>query len=261
MKFREGDIIEVIDEKGKKFVFSLKKGEKFHFHLGFLDHNEILGKEEGNVILTSKKKKVFVFKVDLASYVLKMGRGAQIIYPKDIGQIIIKGEIFPGLKVLEAGTGSGALTLFLLRILGEKGALISYEKREDFLKIAKKNIKRFLGKLPENLILRRRDIYKEGITQKDFNLDRIIFDLAEPWNALSWAKKALKAGGILLCYNPTVGQMLKTKNELEKIGGFYFKEMTETLEREWKIEKRIIRPKERMVAHTGFILVAKRLAK
>jgi len=259
MKFRQGQFVELIDSKGRKYLFKLKKGKKFHFHQGFVLHDDIIGKEPGCEILTSQKKKVFVFSPTTRTYVLKMQRGAQIIYPKDIGAILVLGDIYPGLKILEAGTGSGALTIYLLKILGNKGKLISYEQRKEFLETAQKNIKKHFGTVPKNLILRQRDIYKQGIKKEDRGLDRIILDLPEPWKALKTAKESLLPGGILVCYNPTVQQMFQIKQELDKIGGFYFEGMYEVLRREWKIEEQSMRPKDRMVAHTGFILAARKL--
>jgi len=257
-KFKEGDFVEIIDKKGKRYIFRLQKGKEFCFHQGKIEHNQIIGKEKGSLILTSRGEKVFVFSPLLLNFVLKMKRGAQIIYPKDIGHILVWGEIYPGLKILEAGTGSGALTIFLLKFTQGKGKIISYERRKEFLENAKRNIKNYFGTLPANLILRQRDIYKEGILKEDYNLDRIIFDLPEPWRALKFAKEALKPGGILICYNPTTIQMYQIKEELDKIGGFYFEGMFEILQRRWKIEKNSIRPVDRMVAHTGFIFVARK---
>ena len=259
MKFQAGQFVELIDAKGRRYVFQLKKNEKFHFHQGFVLHNEIIGKKPGCQLVSSKGKKVVVFYPKAGTFVLKMRRGAQIIYPKDLGAILTLGDISLNNKVLEAGTGSGALTIYLLKSVGEKGKVISYERRKEFLKIAKENIKNYFGKLPQNLILRERDIYKQGIKKEDRNLDRIILDLAEPWRAISSVEQGLKAGGILIVYNPTVQQMLKVKKEIDKAKCFYFEGMYEVLQREWKIEERSMRPKDRMVAHTGFILVARRL--
>lgn len=261
MKFKSGQLVELIDSKGRRYIFCLKKDEKFHFHQGFVLHNDIIGKEPGCEVITSKGKKAIVFYPKTSTYVLKMKRGAQIIYPKDIGAIITLGDIFSGLKVLEAGTGSGALTIYLLKIIGENGKIISYEQRKEFLQTAKDNIKSHFGKLPKNLILRNRDIYKQGIKNEDRNLDRVILDLPEPWRALGFVKTSLNPGGILVIYNPTVQQMLRTKKELDKVKGFYFEGMYEVLQRGWKIEKISMRPKDRMVAHTGFILVARRMTK
>ncbi len=260
MKFKTGQFVELIDTKGRKYIFQLKKNEKFHFHQGFVLHNEIIGKEPGCQLVSSKGKKVLVFYPKTSDFLLKMKRGAQIIYPKDLGAILTLGDISLNNKVLEAGTGSGALTIYLLKMVGEKGKVISYERRKEFLERAKENIKNYFGKLPQNLILRKRDIYKQGIRKEDKNLDRVVLDLPEPWRAIDAVKKSLKAGGILMVYNPTVQQMLKVKKEIDKTKRFYFEGMYEVLQREWKIEEMSMRPKDRMVAHTGFILVARRLS-
>ncbi|MCX8095799.1 MAG: tRNA (adenine-N1)-methyltransferase [Caldisericia bacterium] len=258
MKFKEGDLVEIIDKKERVFILKLKKGEKFHFHLGFIEHDQIIGKNFGIKIKTSKGFNVFVFPIKKTNFILHMKRGAQIIYPKDIGQILIYGDIHSGLKIFEAGGGSGALSIYLLSIIGKRGKLITYDLRDDFLEILKENIIRFFGEIPKNFILRKRDIYNEGLEKKDKNFDRVILDLPEPWNALKNVDKGLKRGGILISYNPTIQQIIKFKSELDKLRNYYFEGMFEILERRWKIEENSVRPIDRMVAHTGFIIVARK---
>lgn len=258
MKFKEGDIVEIIDNKERRFILKLKKDEIFHFHYGHIEHNDIIGKRGGVQIKTSKGANVFVFPVKKSTYILHMKRGAQIIYPKDIGSIIIHGDIHEGLKIFEAGGGSGALSIYLLSIIGKRGKLVTYEIREDFLKILEENVKKYFGTLPKNFILRKRDIYKDGLEKSDKNFDRAILDLPEPWNAIKNVDKGLKKGGILISYNPTIQQIIKFKEELMKLGNYYFEGMYEILERRWKVEEKSTRPLDRMVAHTGFFIVARK---
>lgn len=253
--FSENQWVEAIDEKGKRYLLKLKKGKEFCLHLGTVKHEKIIGRPYGISLKTSLGKKLIFFPTTLKTYVLKMKRGAQIIYPKDIAQILLLADIRKKMKVLEGGTGSGALTIFLLNALGERGKLISYESRKDFFKIAKENIKEIFGKIPPNLILKNKDL-KEGVSEKNF--ERIILDLPEPWKIIPHIKNSLKPGGILICYNPTILQMKKTIEVLKR-EGFYFEELSEILKRDWKSEKLSLRPKDRMIAHTGFILVARKM--
>lgn len=259
MRFKEGDLVEIIDKKERKFILKLKKNEKFHFHYGFIEHNQIIGKEYGIKILTSKGFSIFVFPLKKSSYILHMKRGAQIIYPKDIGQILIHGDIHRGLKIFEAGGGSGAISIYILSILGKSGKLVTYEIRDDFLNILKENVERFFGEIPKNFILRKRDIYNEGLHEDDKNFDRVLLDLPEPWNALKNVDKGLKKGGIIISYNPTIQQIIKFKIELDKFGNYFFEGMYEIFERRWKIEELATRPVDGMIAHTGFIVVARKI--
>jgi len=260
MPLKEGDIVHLIDRKGKKYQIMLKKGGSFFFHRGSVSHDDIIGLEEGSIVKSTRGEPLFVWRPTLSDFILKMRRGAQVIYPKDIGAILMLADIFPGARVLEAGTGSGALTLALLRAVGENGIVFSYENRSDFLEIAKQNIQTFLNARSEGvgkLILRQQDIY-EGIAER--NLDRIILDLPTPWRALPHVKASLRSGGILLCYLPTVLQVFKLAKRISKIGGFSITGIHEVLMREWEISGISIRPAHRMIAHTGFIFVARRLA-
>ena len=185
-----------------------------------------------------------------------MPRGAQIIYPKDIAVILLWADIYPGAAVLEAGIGSGALTMGLLRAVGETGRVISYEIREDFLQRAEKNIGLYFGKLPPNLLTRLQDIY-EGIEER--GQDRIVLDLPEPWRLVGSAGDALRPGGILLSYLPTILQSSQLTEALHRDGRFSQIETIETLLRSWHIEGMSVRPDHRMVAHTGFITTARRI--
>ena len=184
-----------------------------------------------------------------------MPRGAQVIYPKDIGMILISGDIYPAARVVEAGIGSGALTMALLRAVGERGVVISYEVREDFSKRAQENIQLYYGKT-NNLIIREQDIYN-GIGEEC--VDRVILDLPEPWRVVRHAVQSLREGGIFLCYLPTILQVSTVVRALKESGNFIHIETSETLVRTWHVEDNSVRPDHRMVAHTGFITTARKV--
>ena len=193
----------------------------------------------------------------LAEYILKMPRGAQVIYPKDIGMILMIADIYPGAKIVEAGIGSGALTMALLRVVGDKGEVISYEVREDFIKRAVENINVYHGRA-DNLLVRNKDIY-EGIDEE--GIDRVVLDLPEPWRVVTHAERSLRQGGIFLCYLPTTIQVSMVVEALKMSGTFIQIETIETLLRTWHVEENSVRPDHRMVAHTGFITVARKTGK
>lgn len=258
--FKEGDLALLIDSKGRKYLVTLKKDTHFSFHKGNIFYNEIIGKTYGIKIKSSHGETLTVFPPTLEDYVLKMKRGAQIIYPKDISRIITLLDIFPGAKVFEVGTGSGALTLYLLRAVGEKGKIVSYEKRLDFYQTAKANIEKFIGnESAGQLVLLNKDI-AEGIEDSDF--DRAIIDLTEPWLFLDKVVEALKPGGILGCYLTTVLQIYSLMEEFEKNFSqkLYKVGIFELFERNWEKEGLSLRPALRMVAHTGFIVVFRKLS-
>ena len=195
----------------------------------------------------------------LGEYVLKMPRGAQVLYPKDLGMIITWADIYPGARVFEAGAGSGALTMALLRAVGPRGVVVSHEAREDFARTALKNIERYMGQVP-NLILRRKDVY-EGVDLTDGQLfDRLVLDLPEPWRVVPIAADVLRSGGLYLSYVPTVPQVMQTVEALERASVFGLISTFETLLRTWNIEGRSVRPDHRMIAHSGFITVARKVA-
>ena len=258
---KEGDLILLKDKKGKKYIFSLKKDGVFAFHKGKILHNEILKKKVGEKIVSSKGEELLILKPTLRDFVLKkLKRISQIIYPKDAGQILVLADIFEGAKVLEAGTGSGALTLYLIRAVGEKGKVVSIDEREDMIENARKNIEEFYQKKIEeikNLILRKQNLAE--IKEKDF--DRVILDLPDPWNYLQKAKETLKEGGILACWLPTVLQVFELIEKMEKefSNEYILEGIFETLQREWQKRKIALRPKDRMVAHTGFLVIFRKI--
>jgi len=261
-RIKEGELVHLIDKKGRRYNILLKAGSSFTFTRGTISHDSIIGLEEGSVVRSPYNEQLLVLRPALAEYLSKMRKGSQIIYPKDIGAILMLADIFPGAKVLEAGTGSGALTIALLRAVGSEGKVISYERRNEFAAIASSNIETFFDKVGTagksgTWELKRRDIY-EGIEEKD--LDRIILDLKEPWRALKHVEESLRNGGTLLCYNPTVLQIFKLSKRLEAKYGRSFRVMGiyELSMREWEIKGRSMRPEHKMIAHTGFIFVARK---
>ena len=247
----------LIDRRRRRYMIQLRPGGVSDLRGGKVPHDALLGQEEGGTVLSSRGERLLVVRPTLAEFVLEMPRGAQVVYPKDLGAILIGADVFPGARVLEAGTGSGALTMALLRAVGSGGRVVSYDVREEFARIAEQNIRRFLG-AADTLVLRRQDVYA-GILPEDLPLDRIILDLAEPWRAAPHAARALAPGGIWLSYVPTVPQVAETTEALRRTVAFALIETVEILLRPWNIEGPSVRPAHRMVAHTGFLTTARRI--
>ncbi len=247
----------MVDTKQRLYLTTLQAGGKFSFHGGTVLFDDIIGREEGVVLNSSHSRPLAVFRPSLAQYALKMPRGAQVIYPKDLGAIVMAADIFPGAVVFEAGTGSGALTMTLLRAVGAEGRVISEEIRDDFAWRAASNIRRFMGEVP-NLELRVRDVYA-GIDVEE--VDRIVLDLPEPWRVVEGVVKALRPGGYFVSYLPTVLQVKQLVDALQHQGEFSLIDTIEVLERHWHVAGLSIRPEHRMVAHTGFIIVARKGAR
>lgn len=254
---RNGERIHLVDKKGRQYALTLKAGETYHHSGQTIAHDELIGKADGSLVTLSGGKRMLALRPTLGDYVLKMPRGAQVIYPKDLAMITIWADIYPGARVFESGTGSGALTMALLRAVGERGSVVSYEVREDFARTAMTNIERYLGPIA-NLTLRKRDTY-EGIDPADAPFDRLVLDLPEPWRAVPHAAKVLRPGGIYLSYVPTIPQVMQTVEALESAGVFGLIRTFETLLRTWNVQGRSVRPDHRMVAHSGFITVARKV--
>jgi len=253
----EGDAVVLYDRRRRRYMITLRRGGTSDLRGGRVAHDELLGRTEGGTIRSTRGERLLVLRPTLGEFVLEMPRGAQVIYPKDLGPILIAADVFPGARVLEAGTGSGALTMALVRAAGPDGRVVSYEVREDFARVAERNITRYLGETP-SLVLRRRDL-AEGILPDDTPVDRIVLDLPEPWRMVPEAERALVPGGILLAYLPTVPQIMQTVETLQAAGTFGLIETVEVLLRPWNIEGRSVRPAHRMVAHTGFLVTARRV--
>jgi tRNA (adenine57-N1/adenine58-N1)-methyltransferase len=251
-----GERIVLVDARGRHYLVRLEPGETFHYHGGAVPHDLVIGSEEGTTVHSSSGASLLCFRPRLADFVLKMGRGAQVIYPKDLGPILVYADVFPGARVLEAGTGSGALTLALCRAVGSEGSVVSYEIRDEFRDVAGQNAADFFGKVPAWLDLRAGDVREVAATGETFH--RILLDLPEPSSVLSETSSALVPGGILCGYLPTTGQVQTLVAALQE-QGFAEIETFEVLLRSWHVEPRSIRPDHRMVAHTGFVTVARRL--
>jgi tRNA (adenine57-N1/adenine58-N1)-methyltransferase len=253
--FEPGERALLVDERGRRFLVRLQAGATFHFHGGAVPHDLILGSEEGTLVHSTTGSGLVCLRPRLADFVLKMPRGAQVIYPKDIGAVIVYADIAPGSVVLEAGTGSGSLTIALCRATGPEGRVVSYESRADFHRRAGENIEAFFGKIPPLLDLRLgdvREVSKEGEV-----FDRVVLDLPEPWTVLPEVARCLRAGGIVCTFLPTTNQVRDAVLALRR-NGFAEVETFEVLMRSWHVTERSVRPDHRMVAHTGFVTVGRR---
>lgn len=255
--FQAGDRVHLVNRRGRQYAFTLRRGGTFQFSGEWLRHDDLIGKEDGTEAVLSRGSRFLAFLPTLAEYILKMPRGAQIIYPKDLGLILILADIHPGATVLEAGTGSGSLTLALLRGVGEKGRVISYELREDFAEKARQNIAGFSA-AAENLVSKIGNVY-EALEERE--IDRMVLDLPEPWRVVPHAAGALRSGGIFLCFLPTVPQVVQTVETLRSRPDFDRIETVESLLRPWNIDGRSVRPDHRMVAHTGFLITARKITR
>ena len=256
--FTSGEEIHLVNKKGRVYRLKLKAGSSFQFSGETIPHDEMIGQEDGTEISLSRGTRLFLYRPTLAQYTNHMPRGAQILYPKDLALILMWADIYPGATVIEAGIGSGALTIPLLQAVGEKGRVISYEIREDFATRARKNIEAYLSSdlVETRLLLHRADIY-EGI--KEEYIDRMILDLPEPHRVVPHAVEKLRSGGIFLSFLPTVPQIEKVVEALQKTTVFESINTFETLLRPWNIDGRSVRPNLRMVAHSGFITTARRV--
>jgi tRNA (adenine57-N1/adenine58-N1)-methyltransferase catalytic subunit len=253
--FEAGERVLFVDEKGRRFMVRLEVGGTFHFHGGAVPHDLVLGSEEGTVVHSRTGGRLACLRPTLADFILKMPRGAQVIYPKDLGAILMYADIGPGMRVLEAGTGSGATTLALCRAAGPEGWVVSYESRLDFHERAAANLEAFFGKVPHWLELRVGDVRGVAATGEVF--DRAVLDMPDPWAVLMDVAAALRPGALLCTFLPTTNQVQESVLALEA-AGFAEVETMEFLSRTWHVTGRSVRPDHRMVAHTGFITVARK---
>jgi tRNA (adenine57-N1/adenine58-N1)-methyltransferase catalytic subunit len=249
----EGEQVLLVDTKQRRYLVTLAEGGEFHSHNGVLPHSALLGQEEGISVRSSGGSRLLAIRPTLSDFVLKMPRGAQVIYPKDLGPILMLADIFPGARVLESGVGSGALSMTLLRA----GAVVTgYEMREDFANRARRNVGTFLGdEAAARYEVEIRDAY-EGVDLTD--LDRVVLDLPEPWQMVPHVAKALHSGGLLVAYTPQITQAAQLRETLGDYG-FGLADTIEVLNRGWHIEGQAVRPDHRMVAHTGFLTSARLL--
>ncbi len=251
--FAAGEQVLLIDSKKRRYLLTLTEGKEFHSHSGIVGHDAVIGSVEGTAFRSSHGMTYTAIRPTLSDFVLKMPRGAQVIYPKDLGPILLLADIFPGARVLESGVGSGALSMTLLRAGAD---VVGYELREDFAARAAKNVTAFLGDAVDlRYRVEHRDCY-EGIDETD--LDRVVLDLPEPWQVVKHAARALHPGGILLAYTPQITQAAQLSETLAE-SAFGMVETVEVLQRGWHIEGQSVRPDHRMVAHTGFLTHARLL--
>jgi len=248
-----GERVLLIDAKKRRYLVTLVEGGEFHSHAGFVPHATLIGEEEGVVVSSTRNARYTAFRPTLSDFVLKMPRGAQVIYPKDLGPMLLLADVFPGAHILESGVGSGALSMTLLRA----GATVTgYELRSDFAARARANVEAFLGpEAMDRYSVEERDCY-EGIDGT--GIDRMVLDLPEPWQVVVHAEKALRPGGILVAYTPSITQATQLRRTLDE-SGFEMPETLEVLNRSWHIDGQSVRPDHRMVAHTGFLTHARLL--
>ena len=249
-KFEYGDKVLLVDSKQRRYLVSLKESGEFHSHSGYLAHGDIVGQSEGVAVVSTKGSAYCVLRPTLEDFVVEMPRGAQVIYPKDLAAICMIADISPGTRVLESGVGSGALSMTMLRY---GATIVGYELREDFANRARTNVREFLGAdMLTRYEVQLRDCY-EGIDGDEF--DRVVLDLPEPWRVVPHAQNALRRGGILVAYTPSITQAAQVRHAL---GSNWMESRTlEVLHRTWHIEGQSVRPDHRMVAHTGFLTVSR----
>ena len=255
--FVAGDRVQLTDQKGKIYSITITPGKEWHTHKGWIIHDDLIGLPEGSVVSTSAGLKFTAFIPLLTDYVLSMPRGATIVYPKDAALIVGFADIFPGARVLEAGVGSGALTLSLLRAVGPSGSVHSVERREEFAANATSNIENYFGGRPANWSLAIGSVQEQEF---DHEFDRVILDMLAPWECVDMAAKVLRPGGVFMAYVATTTQLSATAEALKEDGHFTEPESFESMVRGWHHEGLAVRPQQRMIGHTGFLIFSRRMA-
>lgn len=256
-RFVAGDRVQLTDQKGKIYSITITPGKEWHTHKGWIVHDDLIGLPEGSVVSTSAGLKFTAFIPLLTDYVLSMPRGATIVYPKDAALIVGFADIFPGARVLEAGVGSGALTLSLLRAVGPTGSVHSVERREEFAANATSNIENYFGARPSNWSLAIGSVQEQEFDQE---FDRVILDMLAPWECVEMAAKVLRPGGVFMAYVATTTQLSATAEALKDDGHFTEPESFESMVRGWHHEGLAVRPQQRMIGHTGFLIFSRRMA-
>lgn len=252
-----GDRVQLTDPKGRMHTITLVPGKDYFTHKGSIAHDALIGEPEGTTVTTTGGVTYLALRPLLADFVLSMPRGAAVVYPKDAGQVVHMADIFPGALVVEAGVGSGALTMSLLRAVGDEGRVSSYERRQDFADIARENIESFFGGPHPAWRLTVGDL---ATTMDETDVDRVVLDMLAPWDCLDAVSKALVPGGVLICYVATATQLSRTAEAMREQGTFTEPSAWESLVRGWHLEGLAVRPEHRMVGHTGFLLTTRRLA-
>ncbi len=258
---RVGDRVQLTDAKGRHHTITLEQGRTFHTHRGGFEHDSLIGHPEGTVVVTASGIAFLALRPLLSDFVLSMPRGAQVIYPKDAALIVGQADVFPGARVVEAGVGSGALSMSLLRAIGEGGSLLSIERREDFADIARANAESFFGAQHPAWTIEVGDFAEVAPARCEAgSVDRVILDMLAPWENIDAAAQILTPGGVFLAYVATTTQLSRLAEELREHGGFTEPSASETMLRTWHLEGLAVRPDHRMVGHTGFLLTSRRMA-
>ena len=259
--FRAGDRVQLTGPKGRMHTITLEPGKLFHSHKGPIAHDDLIGLPDGSVVANQVGIEYLALRPLLGDFVMSMPRGAAIVYPKDAAQILAQADVFPGATVVEAGVGSGALSLWLLRAIGPAGRLMSFERREEFAEVARGNVATFHGFDPENWSITLGDL-AEALPQQAAaaSVDRVVLDMLAPWECIDVVSEALKPGGVLLCYIATVTQLSRVAEAIRATGLYTDPVSNETMVRGWHVQGLAVRPDHRMIAHTGFLITARRLA-
>jgi tRNA (adenine57-N1/adenine58-N1)-methyltransferase len=259
--FAVGDRVQLTGPKARLHTITLTPGEVFHTHRGGLEHDKIIGLPDGSVVTATNGVEYLALRPLLQDFVMSMPRGAAIVYPKDAAQIVAFADIFPGARVVEAGVGSGALSLWLLRAIGAEGELLSFERRQEFADIAIGNVDSFHGEHPANWSVTVGDLADElPAAVEPASVDRVVLDMLAPWENVDEVADALAPGGLVVCYVATVTQLSRVSEALRAHGGFTDPDPFETMVRGWHVEGLAVRPDHRMIGHTGFLVTARRLA-
>jgi tRNA (adenine57-N1/adenine58-N1)-methyltransferase len=259
--FAVGDRVQLTDPKGRLHTITLEAGREFHTHRGRLAHDDLIGAPDGSVVRNTAGVEYLALRPLLSDYVMSMPRGAAVVYPKDAGQIVTMADVFPGARVVEAGVGSGALSMSLLRAVGEHGHLHSFERREDFADIARGNARAFFGVDHPAWRVSIGDLVEELPREvAPGTVDRVVLDMLAPWECLGVVADALLPGGVLICYVATATQLSRVAEAIRDHGGFTEPEAWESLVRGWHLEGLAVRPQHRMHGHTGFLITTRRLA-
>lgn len=259
--FRLGDRVQLTGPKGRLHTITLREGGELHTHHGVFRHADLVGQPDGSVVANSGGHEYLALRPLLRDFVMSMPRGAAIVYPKDAAQILAEADIFPGATVVEAGVGSGALSLWLLRAIGAEGRLVSFERRDDFAAVARANVETFIGAVPENWDVVVGDLAEQlGDAVAPASVDRVVLDMLAPWDCIDAVADALTPGGVVVCYVATATQLSRVAEYIRVTGLFTEPDANETMVRGWHVEGLAVRPDHRMVAHTGFLVWARRLA-
>ncbi|RKT37088.1 tRNA (adenine57-N1/adenine58-N1)-methyltransferase [Microbacterium sp. AG1240] len=259
--FRVGDRVQLTGPKGRLSTITLREGGELHTHHGVLRHEALVGQPDGSVVVNSSGHEYLALRPLLRDFVMSMPRGAAIVYPKDAAQILSQADIFPGAVVVEAGVGSGALSLWLLRAIGATGRLVSFERREEFAEVARANVETYVGESPATWDVVVGDLVEalpEAVAPA--SVDRVVLDMLAPWECIDVVADALTPGGVVLCYVATATQLSRVAEFIRATGLFTEPDANETMVRGWHVEGLAVRPDHRMIAHTGFLLTARRLA-